>query len=169
MRREIHKTKNLLLATVYFIHLEDETPYPTIFLKDTSSYRVLPISIGTHENSMIVHLSKTKSKTGNSKRPSTYQLLHSIIKENDIKLESAVIDSVEDGIFYSYLVFENKRVVDSRPSDAIAMALVCEKPILIHKNLMKMYSVKLHISGDLYKTKKKEISNFIKRMRPGDF
>jgi bifunctional DNase/RNase len=167
MQRKPCKTSDLLLVTVYFIHIEDTGSCPTVFLKDTSSYRVLPISIGTHENNVIIQLSKGEDLK--SKRPSTYTLFSSILRENKIAIDSVVIDTVENGIFCSYVNFANGKAIDARPSDSIALALACEKPILVNSEVMDVYSVRVHISGDLYKYQKKEISDFIKHMRPDDF
>jgi bifunctional DNase/RNase len=73
-------------------------------------------------------------------RPLTHDLIGNILKEIDAKLKAVKITELKDGIFYASLELQGKtmkdKVVDSRPSDALAVALRLEAPILIDLDVM---------------------------------
>lgn len=74
-----------------------------------------------------------------SLRPNAHDLSKSILEEYDISVIAVKIEDLRDGIFYSKLVLQKGNKVlnlDSKPSDAIAIALRFDKPIFITKELL---------------------------------
>jgi bifunctional DNase/RNase len=78
-------------------------------------------------------------------RPLTHDLIGNIFREIDAKLNAVKITELKDGIFYASLELKGKTiqdaVVDSRPSDALAVALRLEAPILVKMEVMNEAAV----------------------------
>lgn len=96
----------------------------------------VPIFIGAHEAQGIL-LAKEEVKT---RRPMTHQLIVKIMDQYGLSLKHVSIDRVSDGIFYATLHITdgfNTRTFDSRPSDAISLALLSHCPILMDDNVIE--------------------------------
>jgi len=75
-------------------------------------------------------------------RPNTHDLMADTLESFNITLEHVTMDRFEDGIYYATLHMKkgNERLrLDSKPSDAIAIALRTESPIYIKKGLLEEY------------------------------
>ncbi|MDW7997606.1 MAG: DUF151 domain-containing protein, partial [Bacteroidota bacterium] len=71
-------------------------------------------------------------------RPMTHDLLKNVIEALESNLAEVCVHDLRDGTFYAYLLLEDGEVeVDSRPSDAIALALRCGAPIYVAEEVMK--------------------------------
>lgn len=96
----------------------------------------VPIFIGAHEAQGIL-LAKEEIKT---RRPMTHQLIVKLMDQYGLSLKHVGIDRVSDGIFYATLHITdgfNSRSFDSRPSDAISLALLSHCPILMDDNVIE--------------------------------
>lgn len=106
-----------------------------ILLRSSDDERTLPISIGQLEaQSIAITLNKVPFP-----RPLTHDLFKSVLTELDCKLVSAVICELTDETFYAKLLFKIKGKTieaDSRPSDAIALALRYSAPIYVEEKVM---------------------------------
>jgi len=106
-----------------------------ILLESLEDERTLPISIGQIEaQSIAIHLNKMPFP-----RPLTHDLFKSLIDESDLKFLRTEIRELKEEIFYARLVFEKGSEtveIDSRPSDAIAIALRLCAPIYVHEAVM---------------------------------
>jgi hypothetical protein len=99
-----------------------------LVLEEVGGKRKLPIIIGSLEAQSI----RSMLMGWTSPRPMTHDLMVHVMKEAHIALTKVVIYKVKDGIFYSYLYFSQGEAafrVDSRTSDAIALALRQPCPI----------------------------------------
>lgn len=104
-----------------------ETSYALV-LGDEAGERRLPIIIGAWEAQAIA----LKLENMPTQRPLTHDLFKSVADAFDIRLVEVVINNLQEGIFYSVLVCEKdgERVeIDSRTSDAIALAVRFDCPI----------------------------------------
>ena len=74
-------------------------------------------------------------------RPMTHDLICKLLSDIDFSLKRVRITDLKDGVFYSYIDLESKKFgnqkIDARPSDAIAIALRENAPILVSKKLIK--------------------------------
>ena len=96
----------------------------------------VPIFIGAHEAQGIL-LAKEEVKT---RRPMTHELMVKVMDHYGLTLKQVSIDRVSDGIFYATLHITdgfNSRTFDSRPSDAISLALLSDCPILMDDNVIE--------------------------------
>jgi uncharacterized protein len=104
-----------------------------IVLQEKSGRRVLPITIGDDEaRAIIFELHGIKPE-----RPLTYELLLKIIGETGNRIDRVVIAEVHDQVYYAKVYIDGRYAVDSRPSDAIALAIGAEAPIFVADNLFQ--------------------------------
>ena len=105
------------------IALDTRTGSPIVVLHDKENRKALPIWIGSAEASAIIR----KIENLNVARPMTHDLIISIIEKTGYKLEKVEINDVEKDTYYATLFLVNTDgnvlEIDSRPSDAIAVAI----------------------------------------------
>jgi hypothetical protein len=109
---------------------------PIVILKDISSDAMLPIWIGVYEaNAIAMEIEKAVAQ-----RPMTHDLLKNVIDQLGVQVERVVISDLVDNTFYAVIVlsFDGKTIIiDSRPSDAIAVALRTDSPIFVSEHVMR--------------------------------
>jgi len=107
-----------------------------IVLKETNGDRAFPIVIGIWEAVAIDRNLKGKK----TPRPMTHDLLENVIQGLDSKLDRIVVTELRDRTFYAKLVLRRngKAVeIDSRPSDAIALAVQMRAPIYVEESVLE--------------------------------
>ena len=110
---------------------------PIIILKDVQSDTMLPIWVGAYEaNAIALEIEKIAPP-----RPMTHDLLRNLIVEMGIQVERVVVTSLRDNTFFAVIEMQtsdgNRMVLDSRPSDAIALALRADCPIYVDTEVIK--------------------------------
>jgi bifunctional DNase/RNase len=110
---------------------------PIIILKDVQSDTMLPIWVGAYEaNAIALEIEKIAPP-----RPMTHDLLRNLIVELGVQVERVVVTSLRDNTFFAVIEMRNsdgdKMVLDSRPSDAIALALRADCPIYVDMEVIK--------------------------------
>jgi uncharacterized protein len=113
---------------------------PIIILKDVQSETMLPIWVGAYEaNAIALEIEKIAPP-----RPMTHDLLRNLIVEMGIQVERVVVTSLRDNTFFAVIEMQtsdgNRMVLDSRPSDAIALALRADCPIYVDAEVIKASS-----------------------------
>ena len=127
-----------------------------ILLKDSGSDRRLPIIIGAFEAQAIA----LEIEGINPPRPLTHDLLKQIIDTLGGSVSEIIIDELRDNTFYAKIILEVSALtyeIDSRPSDAIALAVRTKAPIFVAENVMETAAF-LPSSNQLKETDK-ELSN----------
>ena len=107
-----------------------------ILLKDVDGEDCISLSVGSFEaQSIALALESIEEK-----RPTTHDLICHLLSEIGFSLKRVRITELKDGIFYSVIDLESKKYgsynIDARPSDAIAISLRENAPILISDNLI---------------------------------
>ena len=113
--------------------------YALIFAEE-SGIRRLPIVIGTPEAQSIAIVMENISPP----RPLTHDLLHTILNELNIKLVEVCIYKFEDGAFFSELLLKQNDIefrIDSRTSDAVALAIRTHSPIYTTEQIMQEMAI----------------------------
>ena len=114
-----------------------------LILSEQEGDRQLPIVIGAAEaQSIAIALEKEIQPP----RPLTHDLLKNLSDDFNIKVKQVIIHKLIDGIFYSSLICEREgleKIIDSRTSDAIAIALRFDAPIFTYKNILEKAGVDL--------------------------
>ncbi len=127
--------RKIELKVVAVSHSLSQSHGYALVLSEESGNRRLPIVIGGYEaQSIAVAFEKMSSQ-----RPMTHDLIKNMCNEFGIKLKEVIINNLNDGIFYSKLVCENNGKlieVDSRTSDAIALALRFDAPIFTYEFIL---------------------------------
>ncbi|MBI5351628.1 MAG: bifunctional nuclease family protein [Chloroflexi bacterium] len=112
------------------------TPQRVVVLRQINSERYLAIWVGPYEAEAItVALQEVEMS-----RPLTHDLMKNIFTTFDARITRVEIVNVQDNIFYGNIVAEVNGIelnIDSRPSDAIAIAVRAHVPILVHKDVME--------------------------------
>jgi len=104
---------------------------PIIILKDVNSETMLPIWVGAYEaNAIALEIEKIAPP-----RPMTHDLLRNLIVELGLTVDRVVVTSLRDNTFYAVIEMSGEdgdsMRLDSRPSDAIALALRADCPIFV--------------------------------------
>ena len=106
-----------------------------IVLKETEGERVFPIVIGFFEAAAI----DRRIKGHMLPRPMTHDLLASVIEQMGGHLAKVVVTDMKDHTFYANLVVDrngDEILIDSRPSDAIALAVANDTPIFVEDHVL---------------------------------
>lgn len=102
-----------------------------IYLREVHGHRQFPIVIGIFEATSI----DRRVKGYQAARPLTHDLIVNVVERLNAKLDSVVISGLKKGTYYAVLrVRRDDELVeiDSRPSDAIAVAVTCDPPLPIY-------------------------------------
>jgi uncharacterized protein len=94
--------------------------------------RILPIWIGLPEAGLL----ESEQLGVPSPRPTTHRLMASIVSSFGRSLQRVQITALDDNVFMAELVFDGGTVVSARPSDAVALALHLEVPVLVDENVL---------------------------------
>jgi bifunctional DNase/RNase len=111
-----------------------------VILKDPVSGKYLPIFIGPCEAEAIA----VKLQGMNVERPLTHDLLKSVISELGGQVQHIVVNDLRQDTFYAQIMVEQDgqtRIIDSRPSDAIALSVRLDVPIYVEESVMDRASI----------------------------
>ena len=113
-----------------------------VLLKEENSEKVLPILVGSFEAQSIA----LALEVVETPRPLTHDLICEMIKKIDAKLVSVNISKLNDGVFYAKLKLKGLKFgikqIDSRPSDAISIALRLKAQIYVSPEVIEEAGVK---------------------------
>lgn len=149
--------------------LDPLTNMPIIILKDLSSDKALPIWVGYFEaNAIALEIEQVSTP-----RPMTHDLLKSLIQNMKAEVNHILVSELKDNTFYAIisLVYGDITLtIDSRPSDAIALALRTKSPIFVEEKVIE--DAKSLDLPDPEKTKTsddKQWKNWLENIKPDDF
>ena len=148
------------------IALDTRTGSPIVVLHDKDNRRALPIWIGSAEASAIIR----KIENLTVVRPMTHDLIPDIIGKTGFKLDRVEINDVEEETYYAklFLTKDKETVeIDSRPSDAIAVAIRVDAPIYVSANVLANGSVSTDSAKD--EEEAQEFKQFVQSIKPSDF
>ncbi len=125
----------LIRMTVRGIALDPITNMPIIILKDQEEKRALPIWVGIFEaNAIALELEKIATP-----RPMTHDLIKNILDGLGATVQQIVVNDLNDNTFFAVIEVSydgNMVNIDSRPSDAIALALRVNAPIFVTEKVV---------------------------------
>lgn len=102
-----------------------------LLLKEVEGERQLPIIIGQFEaQSIALEMEGIKPP-----RPLTHDLIKNIIDALGLEITEVVINDLREGTFFATIILDGQQI-DSRPSDAIAIAVRCGIPIYVSEKVM---------------------------------
>jgi len=151
------------------ITVDPFTNTPIVLLKDLEDKDVLPIWIGLLEASSIA----TALENINTPRPMTHDLVKNLLDKLGVKIVRIEVNDLKDNTYYAllHLDVDNRRlVIDSRPSDAIAIALRTNAPIFVEESVIKRSAkVDLSTKGDKVVTESSDWEDILENLSPDDF
>ena len=116
--------------------LDPVTNTPIVILKDSGGDTVLPIWVGVYEaNAIALEIEKVSTP-----RPMTHDLIKNVLAGLDAHVHKIVVTELKEDTFYAVIWMERDGrsiSVDSRPSDALALALRVDCPIFVEDEVLK--------------------------------
>ncbi len=117
--------------------MDPVTNLPIVILKDVGSETLLPIWVGVFEaNAIALEIEKVATP-----RPMTHDLIRSVLTGLDAFVRRVVVTELREDTFYAVIWVErNGQIIsiDSRPSDALALALRADCPIFVDEEVLKV-------------------------------
>jgi bifunctional DNase/RNase len=116
--------------------MDPVTQMPIVILKDVNGSAVLPIWVGIYEaNAIALEIEKVATP-----RPMTHDLIKNLLFGLETRVHKVVVNDLRDDTFYALIWLERDGQVfsiDSRPSDALALALRVDCPIYVEDEVLK--------------------------------
>jgi len=161
----------LKAVTIVSLNMDPVTKTPFIILKEIEGERTLPIWIGLLEATAIA----SEIEGVRFPRPMTHDLLKNIIDKTDIKVNGVEICDLRDNTYYALIHLTSKGKdlsVDSRPSDAIAIALRAKAPIFVSDDVLRkskqIEETEEGVPGDKSEQGKRW-KDILEKLKPEDF
>ena len=122
--------------TIRGLMMDPVTNTPIVILKDVSGEAVLPIWVGVYEaNAIALEIEKVSTP-----RPMTHDLIKNVLTGLEAQVHKVVVTELREDTFYAVIWLERSGEVisvDSRPSDALALALRVDCPIFVDDVVLK--------------------------------
>ncbi len=147
------------------IALDAMTRSPIVLLKDSTERRALPIYIGQEQAKAIMGALENQKPP----RPLTHDLIINVFESWNMTLEKVIIHSLQKDTFYASLILrqgENRKEIDARPSDAIAVALRTNTPIWVMEEVISEASIPVDRDAD--EAEQEAFREFLSNLRPED-
>jgi bifunctional DNase/RNase len=116
--------------------MDHVTNMPIVILKDVNGNTVLPIWVGIYEaNAIALEIEKVSTP-----RPMTHDLIKTLLLGLETQVRKVVVSELREDTFYALIWLEKDGeliTVDSRPSDALALALRLDCPIFVDDGVLK--------------------------------
>ena len=155
MEREF-KIKGLMMDPI--------TNSPMVILQGVEKNTLLPIWVGIFEaNAIALQIERIDTP-----RPMTHDLLKNILLHLDATVEKIVVTDLQDNTFFAtiHLDMNGDRVtIDSRPSDAIALALRTDAPIFVTQDVLNSST---NISLDQENLDPEDVTRWLENLKPED-
>ena len=169
------KRDDTIQMTVGGLTLDPVTKTPIVILKDTENKLNLPIWIGLLEATAMA----TEIEGIKMARPMTHDLLKTVLGEVGCSVESIEITDLKENTYFAAVNLNcsgRQMVIDSRPSDAIALALRTKSPIYVAKAVLEASSVlqqneegKDATVENVSNVSKEKWGEILEKMTPDDF
>ena len=158
----------MLEMKVKGLTLDPLTNMPIVILKDDKDKRALPIWVGIFEaNAIALEIEKVSTP-----RPMTHDLIKNILEGLKAKVMKVIVNDLKDNTFYAQITLSlngTETNIDSRPSDAIALALRVNAPIFVAEKVLKeAKSIDLS-DQDLKEDDKEKWKKWLENLKPEDF
>jgi bifunctional DNase/RNase len=164
--------ENSIQMNVGGLTLDPVTKAPIVILQDRDNKLNLPIWIGLLEaTAMATELEGIKMS-----RPMTHDLLRNLLKELGATVECVQITDLRDNTYFAAIhlrINGDLRLIDSRPSDAISLALRTKSPIYVDKRVIESSSIlqqsEENAETDFSSVSRDKWTEILDKMTPDDF
>jgi len=143
------------------------TNSPIVVLQDASSDTLLPIWVGIFEaNAIALQIEKVDTP-----RPMTHDLMKGLLNRLDATVTKIVVTELKENTFYALIFLDaggKVITVDSRPSDAIALALRTESPIYVTEDVLSKSSSAASTTLSAERSSPEDIRRWLENLSPED-
>lgn len=144
--------------------MDPVTNMPIVVLKDVSGEGVLPIWVGIYEaNAIALEIEKVTTP-----RPMTHDLIKNVLMGLEAQVSKVVVSELREDTFYAVIWMERDGhmiSIDSRPSDALALALRVDCPIFVEDEVLKSSKLAAAISD---KASSEELRKWLENLNDDD-
>ena len=144
--------------------LDPVTNLPIVILRNLDGNSVLPIWVGAYEaNAIALEIEKEAAP-----RPMTHDLIRNVLLGTETMLRKVVVSELKDDTFYAVIWMEKNGElisVDSRPSDALALALRMDCPIFVEEEVLRTSKVGQAVSD---KASSEELRRWLENINDED-
>jgi len=144
--------------------MDPVTNMPIVILKDVNGNTILPIWVGVYEaNAIALEIEKVTTP-----RPMTHDLIKSLLMGLNAGVKKVVVNELKDDTFYALIWLERDGEVisvDSRPSDALAVALRLDCPIYVEDSVLKSSKMSSTVSE---KVNNEELRRWLENLNDED-
>src|SRR6202789_1253064 len=174
MRRSGRYISHMVRVLLRAVRVDLQTNTPVLLLQETDGAgRTLPIFIGNPEATAIAYAIQGVEMP----RPPTPDLMKDMLGALEIKVEQVLITELRTSTYYAELHLlrgQERTVVSSRPSDAVAVAVRTESPIFVADELMESEGIILALEAEeetdeVPEELVGEFRQFLESVRPEDF
>jgi bifunctional DNase/RNase len=147
--------------------LDPVSNMPIIILRDEDEKRSLPIWVGIFEaNAIALELEKIATP-----RPMTHDLIKNMLEAVEAKVEKIVVNDLRENTFFALIhlrMGEEEITVDSRPSDAIALALRVGAPIFVDEDVVRR-AKNVEVAAPKEADDQEKLKEWLEHLKPEDF
>lgn len=145
--------------------MDPVTNMPIVILRDNTGKMILPIWVGIYEaNAIALEIEKVATP-----RPMTHDLIKNVLTGLEAGVRKVVVNELKDDTFYAVIWLEKDGrpiCVDSRPSDALALALRLDCPIYVEEQVLKLSKSAANVSD---KVNNEELRRWLEGLNDDDF
>jgi len=146
----------------------DPRDNPVVLLKSDEGEEVLPIWIG-HAEGMAIEL---QLKGDKFERPLTHDLLKASIESLGARVVKVAVTELRDNTFFAKIYLQRDAdvvVIDARPSDSVALALKCEAPIFVARDVFAAHKRAVESEAPPGPDVDDDLRRYLKDLDPGEF
>ena len=153
---------------IYGVSFDMVGKQPIVLLKTVDGNKFLPIWIGHPEAASIL----MKLQGAGTPRPMTHDLLSEILGELDVKCTQVSVTELRENTFFASITLSvagRELEIDSRPSDAIALAVRCGAPIFAAEDVIAESAIEFEHEVEDTEEVVDKFKEFLDQVTPEDF
>ena len=153
---------------IYGVSFDMVGKQPIVLLKTRDGNKFLPIWIGHPEAAAIL----MKLQGANTPRPMTHDLMNEMLSELEIACTRVAVTELRENTFYASinLRIDGREVeIDSRPSDALALAVRTQAPIFAHEDVIAESAIEFEHEVEDQEDVVDKFKEFLDNVSPEDF
>jgi hypothetical protein len=154
--------------TIYGVSFDMVGKQPIVLLKTVDGNKFLPIWIGHPEAAAIL----MKLQGAETPRPMTHDLLSEVLEQMEAKCERVSVTELRDNTFFAQITISmngSQLEIDSRPSDALALAVRCEAPIFAAEDVIEESAIEFEHEVEDTEEVVDKFKEFLDEVNPEDF
>ena len=153
---------------IYGVSFDMVGKQPIVLLKTRDGNKFLPIWIGHPEAAAIL----MKLQGANTPRPMTHDLMNEMLSELDVSCTRVAVTELKENTFYASITLQlngKEMEIDSRPSDALALAVRMSAPIFAAEEVIAESAIEFEHEVEDQEEVVEKFKDFLENVTPEDF